>query len=181
VIRLAVLFAALTAASPVSAQCPGHDGSRDFDFEIGRWNTELQRLRHPLSGQTEWERYTGTTIVSKVWGGNANLVELEVDGPRGHLEALSLRLYDPQARQWSLNFSNSQIGTLVPPPATGGFCRGRGEFYNADTMNGRPILVRFVISDITPRSVHFEQSFSADGGRSWEANWIATDTKLPDR
>src|SRR5579872_4531374 len=73
------------------------DGSRDFDFEIGRWKTHLKRLDHPLSGSTSWVTYDGTTRVSKVWNGRANLVELEVDGAKGHIEALSLRLYNPDS------------------------------------------------------------------------------------
>jgi len=115
--------------------------------------------------------------VRKVWEGRANLVELEVDGPAGHLEALSLRLYNPDTRQWSLNFSNSRTG-LLSPPAVGGFASGRGEFFSEETLEGRPISVRFVISDMTADSVRFEQAFSADGGKSWEVNWVATDTRV---
>ena len=111
-----------------------------------------------------------------MWAGRANLVELSVDGPAGHIEALSLRLYDPQSRQWSLNFSGLGSGAMSTP-AIGRFENGRGEFVNAETLNGRPILVRFVISDITPRSCRFEQSFSADGGKTWELNWVAVDTR----
>ncbi len=153
------------------------DGSRDFDFEIGTWHTKLSRLQHPLSGSTTWVHYEGTTVVRKVWGGRANLVELEVDGPSGHIEALSLRLYDPTARQWSLNFANSKSGTLSTP-TIGEFKDGRGEFYDQEKLDGRAILVRFVISDITPTSCRFEQAFSADGGKTWEVNWIATDTRV---
>ena len=39
-------------------------------------------------------------------------------------------------------------------------------------------FVRFVIADITPTSCRFEQAFSADGGKTWEVNWIATDTRV---
>jgi len=90
---------------------------------------------------------------------------------------LSLRLYNPESHQWSLNFANRSMGALVPP-TIGEFKDGRGEFYNADTLNNRAILVRFVMSDITRDSARFEQSFSADGGKTWEPNWIAVDTKL---
>jgi hypothetical protein len=154
-------------------------GQHDFDFEIGTWKTKLKLLLRPLTGSTTWVEYEGTTVVRKVWNGRANLVELEVDGPTGHIEGLSLRLYSPEARQWSLNFSNSKGGTLSPP-VIGEFKGGRGEFYGQELLNGRAILVRFVISDITPTSAHFEQSFSDDGGKTWEANWIAVDTRVKD-
>ena len=153
------------------------DGQHDFDFEIGTWHTQLSRLVNPLSGSTTWAKYEGTTVVRKVWGGLANLVELEAEGPAGRFQGLNLRLYNPQSRQWSLNFANVSGGTMTPP-TIGEFKNGRGEFYSQETLNGRAILVRFVISDITPDSCHFEQAFSDDGGKTWEVNWIAVDKRV---
>ena len=158
---------------------PERDGQHDFDFEIGLWKTHLRRLVSPLSGSSAWVEYTGTTVVRKVWGGRANLVELVADGPAGRFEGLSLRLYNPQSRQWSLNFASVKGGVLTTP-TIGEFRNGRGEFYSQEIFNGRAILVRFVISDITPDSCRFEQAFSEDGGKTWEVNWIATDTRLKD-
>lgn len=152
------------------------DGQHDFDFETGTWKTHLSRLLHPLSGSTSWVDYEGTSVVRKIWDGRANLLELEVDGPGSHIEALSLRLYNPESHQWSLNFSNSKGGT-IGQPTVGEFKNGRGEFFDQESLNGRMILVRFVISDITPTSCRFEQAFSDDGGKTWEVNWIATDTR----
>lgn len=155
----------------------GRDGRHDFDFEIGTWKTHLRRLLHPLSGSDTWVEYEGTTVVRKVWGGRANLVELVADGPAGRFEGLSLRLYNPQSNQWSLNFANVNSG-VMSQPTIGGFKDGRGEFFNQETFNGRAIFVRFVISDITPNSCRFEQAFSDDGGKTWEVNWVATDTRV---
>ena len=107
-------------------------------------------------------------------------MELDVQGPAGRIEGLSLRLYNPQSRQWSLNFASLRGGTLSPP-TIGEFRNGRGEFYAQETLDGRAILVRFVISDITPDSCRFEQAFSSDGGKTWEVNWIATDTRVKAR
>src|SRR4030095_7644832 len=90
----------------------GRDGQHDFDFEIGTWKTHVSRLLHPLTGSTTWVEYEGTSVVRKVWNGRANLVELVADGPAGHFEGLSLRLYDPEAHQWSLNFANIKSGEL---------------------------------------------------------------------
>jgi hypothetical protein len=166
------------AAAKGSERTAGNrDGQHDFDFETGTWKTRLSRLLHPLSGSTTWVEYEGTSVVRKVWNGRANLLELEAEGPAGHIEALSLRLYDPQSRQWSLNFANSRGGSLSQP-TIGEFRNGRGEFFDQETLNGRAIFVRFVISDITANSCRFEQAFSDDGGKTWEVNWIATDTRI---
>ena len=166
---LCLVLAAEAVAAP--------DGAHDFDFEIGSWKTHLSRLLHPLSGSKEWARYDGTTVVSKVWNGRANLVELEVDGPQGHLELASFRLYNPEAHQWSLNVASSRGGAFGVP-TIGEFNQGRGEFIDQETFNGRAILVRFVITPVSADACHFEQSFSDDGGKTWEVNWIADDTRI---
>jgi len=178
---LSILITFPVSGAKTVAQGPtaARDGQHDFDFEIGKWKTHLRRLLRPLTRSTTWVEYQGTTVVSKVWDGRANLVELQVDGPAGHIEALSLRLYNPESRQWSLNFANSKGGTLSSP-TIGEFKNGRGEFYDQETLNGRAILVRFLIFDITPSSCRFEQAFSDDGGKTWEVNWIATDTRVKD-
>jgi hypothetical protein len=152
-------------------------GQQDFDWEIGKWKTEVRRLAKPLSGSSDWVEYVGSSVVSKVLDGRANLVELRVEGPTGRIEGASLRLFNPQARQWSLNFANVRNGALTRP-VFGGFRDGRGEFFGQDELDGRAILVRFVISEVTANSARFEQAYSDDGGRSWETNWIAIDTRV---
>jgi hypothetical protein len=167
-------------ASTNSLQHTERDGQHDFDFEIGTWKTHLRRLVHPLTGSTSWVDYEGTSVVRKVWSGRANLVELVAEGAAGHFEGLNLRLYNPESHQWSLNFANSNSGTLSQP-TIGEFKNGHGGFVDQETLSGRAILVRFVISDITPNSCHFEEAFSDDGGKTWEVNWIATDTRVKDK
>ena len=179
--RLALIVSVLGMglALPAAAQTGAarRDGQHDFDFEIGTWKTHLKRLVHPLSGSASWVELDGTTVVSKVWDGRANLAELEADTASGHLSVLSLRLYDPQGHQWSLNAANVKSGTLGAP-TVGEFRDGRGEFFDQETFNGRSILVRNVWSDITADSCRFEQSFSEDGGKTWEVNWVAVDTRV---
>jgi hypothetical protein len=178
-----VMYALIGTPSSVSADSKSSgptvapEGWGDFDWEFGKWKTHVKRRLRPLSDSQDWVEYEGTTIVTKVWNGRANLVELDVNGPAGRIEALSLRLYNPEARQWSLNFSNVSGGTLAIP-TIGAFKEGRGEFYSQETLGARSILVRFVISEFNRESAHFEQAFSDDGGKTWETNWIAVDTRL---
>ncbi len=166
------------SATDVSKTALQHDGQHDFDFEVGTWNIHLSRLLHPLTGSKEWEQFDGTTTTQKVWGGRACLEQFEADSPTaGHLEGLTLRLYNPQSHQWSLYWATSKAGTLSVP-TVGEFKDGVGEFYDQEPINGRMVLVRFIWSKITPRSAHFEQSFSADGGKTWEVNWITDQTRV---
>ncbi len=156
-----------------SKQAPElRDGQHDFDFHIGKWNSTIKRLLHPLTGSTTWIPMKGTLDARKVWDGRAQIEELEADGSTGHIEDLLLFLYNPQSHQWSLNSSASNDGTMNTP-LIGEFKNGRGEFYDQETFKGRTIMVRQVWSDITPTSHRFEQAFSADGGKTWEVNFIA--------
>jgi len=152
------------------------DGQHDFDFEFGSWKTHLRRLVHPLSGSNTWVEMDGTSVVRKVWDGRANLGELEMNDATTHLEGLSLRLYNPQSHQWSIYWANSRDGSLGTP-MIGGFKDGRGEFFDQETFGGKAIFVRFIFSEITATSFRLEQAFSADGGKSWEPNWMATFTR----
>ena len=172
-----LLTALAVFALPSEAQTTKRDGARDFDFEIGSWKTHVKRRVKPLTGSDTWVEYDGTSIVRPLMRGDANLVELDVTGPAGRIEGVALRLYNPDARQWSLNFASKAGGTMTPP-VTGEFRNGRGEFHGSDTLGPRAILVRFVISCADKDTCTFEQSFSDDGGRSWEMNWIATDTRI---
>jgi hypothetical protein len=157
------------------------DGQHDFDFEFGDWKAHISRRLKPLTGSTTWVEYDGTSVVRKVWKGRANLGELEVSGPAGRIEGLSLRTYNPQSRQWNISWVNSAEGTLGPP-MIGEFKNGRGEFFNQESFNARAIFVRFIFSDVTMNSFRLEQAFSDDGGKTWEANWIATfSRRLSDR
>jgi hypothetical protein len=157
-----------------------HDGQHDFDFVLGTWKAHVRRLQKPLTGSTSWIEGDATVSVRKIWNGRGNLEEVELTTPAGHLEGLTLRLYDPQARQWRLYWANAAQGVLTSPVSIGEFKDGRGEFYDQETWDGKIILVRHKFSGITPKSYHFEQAFSADRGQTWEANWIADVTRTSD-
>jgi hypothetical protein len=153
------------------------DGSHDFDFNFGTWHTHIKRQTKPLTASSEFIELNGTVTVRKVWGGRAQLEEIEVDGPSGHWEGMTLFLYDPQAHQWSQTFANSSNG-LLQASTIGSFKGGKGELYKQDTSNGRTILERGTWSDIKANSHHFQIDFSDDGGKSWEAVFIADLTRL---
>jgi hypothetical protein len=167
--------------TPAAASAAKRDGQHDFDFEVGSWKIHLKRRLNPLSGSDKWVEFDGTSVTRKVWGGNADLEEFDVNSPTGHIEGLTLRLYNPASGQWSLYWANSKAGSFGGPPTVGEFKDGRGEFFCQDTFNGRVILVRYAWSGITATTAHFEQSFSDDGGATWEVNWITDQTRVAGR
>lgn len=156
-----------------------HSGQHDFDPLIGAWKYHLKRRLHPLTGSNTWVELDGTGVCFKVWDGRAELDTIEVDGPTGHIEGLTLRMYNPQSHQWRLYWANSKNG-IMDPPQIGEFKNGRGEFFAQDTINGKSIFIRYVWTNMTTNMPHFEQSFSDDGGKTWEVNWITDQTRVND-
>jgi hypothetical protein len=181
---LFVLFAGTMAAvSLIAAQSkveamPPRDGQHDFDFAFGGWKTHISRLLHPLTDSNTWVEYDGTHVIRKIWNGKANLGELEADGPAGHIEAMSPRLYDPGTRQWSIWYGNPHDGGLSKPVIGKFMADGRGEFYGQETVNGREVLVREIYAAVNPNTRKLEIAYSADGGKTWETHWKMIDTKI---
>jgi hypothetical protein len=166
----------LAGASAAGAAPATRDGAHDFDFDLGVWKTHITRHVHPLTGSDETIQLTGTVTVRSFWEGRGQLEEIEADGPKGHWEGMTVFLYDPNAHQWSMNFANSSVGKFATP-LIGSFENGRGELVSQDTFDGRSILVRAVWSDFTPTSHTYQESYSTDGGRTWEVVFTATKTK----
>jgi hypothetical protein len=174
------LFSQTALAAPEAGSQPVNqkrDGQHDFDFNIGTWKTHVSRLQKPLTGSTTWVEYDGISVVREILSGRASLFELTADGPAGHLEGAGLRLYNPESHQWSLNWTSGKSGVLGVP-TIGEFKNGRGVFVDQESFNDRVILVRNSFMDITANSARFEQTFSDDGGETWEANFVMTFTRL---
>jgi hypothetical protein len=134
------------------------DGQHDFDFALGTWKAHLKRLEHPLTGSSAWVEFDGTFVARKVWDGRATIEEVELD----------------------IYWANSKNGVMDTSPQVGQFKNGRGEFYGTDTLNGKLIYVRFVWTNTSTKTPHFEQSYSDDGGKTWEVNWITDQTRTRD-
>jgi len=167
------LFATLCATALLALQplcgnaAKARDGAHDFDFNFGTWHTHIKRLTKPLSGSADFVELDGTVTVSKIWDGKGQIEDFEVDGPKGHIQGMTLFLYNPAARQWSQIWANAKDGMLTPA-LIGGFKDERGELIAQEIEDGRAILVRGVWSEIKPDSHRFEEDYSDDGGKTWE-------------
>ena len=167
-----VLSFAQSASNP--ANLPQRDGSHDFDFLIGDWKAHVRRLPDRLNNSNIWVEYDGISNHKKLLDSNANFEEFDVSSTdkKLHIKAQTLRLYNPTSRQWSIYLVDLDNGTLSLPPVVGGFTGNRGEFFDQEDYKGRAILVRYMWLNISPQSARMEQSFSPDGGKTWEVNWI---------
>jgi hypothetical protein len=147
----------------------------DFDFLHGAWNVRNRCLVARLEGSEEWEEFPATAECLPLLGGAANVDW--IDFPTKGSSGLTLRLFDRDREEWSIHWASSRTGRL-DPPVVGRFEDGRGDFWGDDTHDGQPIRVHFTWWPIADGSARWEQEFSADGGRTWEPNWVMELTRV---
>jgi hypothetical protein len=145
--------------------------ARDFDFWIGRWNVHNRYLRERLAGCDEWDEFEATSVARLLLDGLGNEDEFRTDY-RGGFVAMSFRFYDPAKERWAIYWADSRRPGTLDPPVFGAFSGDTGVFEGEDVHDGRLVRVRFVWSGVTTPTPRWEQSFSADGGSTWEPNWM---------
>ncbi len=153
-----------------------HDGKHDFDFLFGSWAITNRRLRQRLQGCTEWETFDASQTITALPGGIGNYDDFIAPEWRPDLVGMSLRLFNPVTKLWSIYWLDNHSGGLnlqgsLNPPVVGQFSNGVGIFEGADMLGDQAILVRYTWSDITTDSAHWEQAMSNDNGKTWETNW----------
>jgi hypothetical protein len=176
---LLLLIAMLSAPSHAQttsnpANLPQRDGSHDFDFLIADWKAHVRRLPDRLNNSDSWVVYDGISNHKKLLDSNANFEEFDVSSTdkKLRIKGQTLRLYKPTSHQWNIYLVDLDNGTLDVPPVVGQFTGNRGEFFHQEDFKGHTILVRYVWLNISAKAARMEQSFSPDGGKTWEVNWI---------
>jgi hypothetical protein len=146
-------------------------GAGDFDFLHGAWRVRHRQRRERLAGCDEWIEFGGTVEAAPILGGLGNFDRNVIDLPGGRYEASTLRLFHPDMGQWSLHWIDGR-DPKIDSPLYGAFKDGVGTFFGDDTFRGRPIQLRFLWERPASATARWEQAFSADGGATWETNWI---------
>ena len=187
-IAIVAALAALLAAAPAWADQDNvkpKTGQQDlsglhaFDLRVGKWKATHRRLKERLMGDTRWETFTGEQVWWKTLNGQGNADDNLLRLPGGDYWGFTMRAYDPSTGQWAIWWLDARNpGGAVDPPVRGRFVDGVGTFYADDTLRGKPIKVRFTWSNITAGGAHWEQAFSADGGKTWETNWYTDFEKV---
>ena len=160
----------------VDAPAAAGDGRDDFDFFLGVWDSRQRRLKDWKTGGDEWEEYPSVSVARKILGGLGHMDEVTINRANGALNGLTVRLFDPKTRLWSIYWA-SDSGVGMTAPQIGRFENGRGEFYDHEVYEGVALFCRFLWTSDGPDACHWEQAFSTDGGRTWKANWIADFTR----
>ena len=160
---------------------PTHGSSaNDFDFFIGSWRVAHRRLKQRLAGCSQWTEFAGTTVVHKVLGGLGNIDDNTLDLPGDAYRAVTLRSFNSATGQWSIWWLDGRDPGQLDTPVVGHFDAGVGVFHANDTLDGKPIRVRFLWTLPQPDQPRWEQAFSNDAGATWETNWSMDFTRVPD-
>lgn len=148
-------------------------GLHDFAFQTGTWHVAHRKLAARLVGCTEWLDFEGSCRAWEVLGGAGNVDDFVFEDPAGRYRAATFRRLDPANGEWSIHWADERRGGF-DPPLRGRFEDGVGLFHGEDVLGGRPILIRFIWSEITRTGARWEQAFSPDAGATWETNWVMT-------
>jgi hypothetical protein len=92
---------------------------------------------------------------------------------------MSLRLFSPETRLWSIYWANSET-VVLDVPQVGSFENKIGSFYARDTYEQKGIIVQFRWDARNPENPVWSQAFSPDNGQVWEWNWQMTFHRILD-
>jgi len=154
------------------------DGRHGFDFYNGTWRVHNRRLRERLKGCQEWEAFYGLSVGQTILGGIGNFDTITMQRDSGVGYGATLRLFNPATQQWSLYWTEGVTGTLYRPMLGSFNAEGVGYFYDCEVFEQQTVITRFIWSGITATTCKWEQAFSADGGATWETNWIMESVKI---
>lgn len=144
----------------------------DFDFIIGDWSVRHRRLNSRLTGCTDWTEFSGLSSTRKILGGFGNVEDNVLSFPDAEVRAAAFRSFDPQTRTWAIWWLDGRAPHSLDAPVVGGFSGPVGVFFANDTLDGKPIKVRFTWNANPGGNPIWEQAFSGDGGTTWETNWV---------
>jgi hypothetical protein len=142
----------------------------DFDFFIGKWKVKNRKLKIRLSDCTEWIEFDATNEDHGILNGLGNMDHFKTDFNKIPFEGLTIRLFNPITRLWSIYWADSNAGKL-DVSQVGSFEQNIGYFYSKDIFGGKEIIVVFKWDKTDPDNPSWSQAFSADSGKTWEWNW----------
>jgi hypothetical protein len=146
---------------------------QDFDFLIGKWQIHNRKLKRRLSNCSEWTEFEAQAECRKILNGLGNIDSFHTTIENRAFEGMSLRLFNPETKLWSIYWADSEK-VVLDVPQVGSFADGIGSFFARDSYEGKEIIVQFCWDVRDEHRPVWSQAFSADGGHTWEWNWYMT-------
>jgi len=147
--------------------------ARAWDFLRGNWKVRNRRLRARFANSTDWDEFDSTLRNWQVLGGRGNVGDNWFGGPKDPYRGVSVRAYNVERKEWLSWWLDGRDAANISAPGRGQFIDGNAALIGDDVFSGKPIKVRSLWSRTSTDSPHWEQAASADGGTTWETNWVA--------
>ena len=160
----------IITASPTSSK-------HDFDFYEGKWKLHNRKLKTRLNNCTEWTEFESTQEMYRVLNGIGNIDNYLATFDGVPFEGMSVRLFNPKTKLWSIYWADSIEGKL-DPPVVGSFENNVAHFFTRNILNDKKILIVFRWDVRDKENPVWSQAFSADNGKTWEWNWYMYFTRL---
>jgi len=159
----------LMTASPTSSKS-------DFDYLVGKWSIRNRTLKEPLSGRDEWQEFDATQELRPILLGLGNVDVFRAELDAGPFEGFTLRLFDSDARLWTIYWADSTTLKL-DDGKIGSFDGDQGNFFGREIVAGQTVIVRFHWDKRNPENPTYSRAFSTDAGATWEWNWYSNFTR----
>jgi hypothetical protein len=166
----------ITTSDDLNIVPSGTSSHTDFDFYFGEWTIHNRRLKERFKNSNEWEEAEAVGECHAILNGfgNTDTFKGEIDG--SPFEGMTVRLFNPKTRLWSIYWADSKR-VVLDVPQIGSFENNVGRFYGRDVWDGKPIIIQYKwVAD--PVSPEWSQAFSADNGKTWEWNWYMNMTRV---
>jgi hypothetical protein len=156
------------------------DGRHDFDFLFGTWQIANRKRAKLVDPKSEWIEFGAESQAGPILRGLGNVDTYEAPEFPGRpgFQGFTLRLFEPQAKLWRIWWASTISRGQLEEPVVGRFEDGIGLFECDDVVDGVPLRVRYTWKVITADSLRWEQSFSFDGGGTWDTNWMMESTRI---
>ena len=148
----------------------------DFDFFIGKWNLHNKKLQSRFSNCTTWLEFHSTQEMYPILNGIGNIDNFLAEFDGVSFEGMTVRLFNPKTKLWSIYWADSNTGVL-DPPVIGSFENKIGHFFTKDVHEGKEIIMAFRWDARDENNPIWSQACSLDRGVTWEWNWYMYMTK----
>jgi hypothetical protein len=153
-----------------------NSSENDFDFFVGNWKVRNRKLSERLADCVDWMEFEAASECRKLLGGFANTDSFYTNFNGKPFEGMTLRLFDPKTKLWSIYWADSNV-VVLDVGQIGSFDGDVGEFFARDIYNEKQIIVKFHWDKSNPNNPIWSQAFSIDEGKTWEWNWYMYFTK----
>jgi len=148
----------------------------DFDFFQGKSMIQNKKLKTRFANSNQWIEFSSTQEMYKILNGLGNIDNFLATFDGEPFEGMTVRLFNPKTKLWSIYWSDSNTG-ILDKPVIGSFENKVGHFFSKDTYEGKNVIQVFRWDAREEKNPVWSQAMSDDNGKTWEWNWYMYMTK----